>query len=154
MAMPNGKWLNKYDGLRAGDIEAFAAVLAHQHVIDAHEIIARFLKARSVLLVGAARKISLFRALQPTHVVFGALPAMRATIRRSFDFLDLVKEIAFVHSVSNLPHHETDPPPPLTQAGLTRLIRDTWYRRVFALRAQPDRMFALPSHNSRRYLKL
>ena len=117
--MQNRERLNKYNGLRAGDVEAFAAVLAHEHVIDAHEIIARFLEAHSVLLVCAACEILLLRALQPTHVVFGPLPAMRATISRSFDFLCFVKEIAFVHSVSNLPHHEgfatgaqiTDPSP-------------------------------------------
>jgi len=91
--------LKKDYRLRAGDVKALAAthVLAHQHVVDAHEIVARLLKAHPVLLVCAAREIAFLGALQPTHLVIGPLTAMRTTIGRSLNFLYFVKEIAFVH---------------------------------------------------------
>src|ERR1700687_642169 len=91
--------LKKDYRLRAGNIKALAAthVLAHQHVVDAHEVVARLLKAHSVLLVGAAREIAFLRALQPAHLVVGSLAAMRATIGSSLNFLYFVKEISLVH---------------------------------------------------------
>lgn len=91
--------LNENDRLRAGYFKALATadVLAHKHVIDAHEIITRLLIAHSILLVSAPRRSVLFSPLHPTHFVIRPLATMRTAVVGSFDFLHFIKEISFVH---------------------------------------------------------
>src|SRR5450432_307780 len=91
--------LNENDRLRAGNFEALATsyVLAHKHVIDAHEIVTGLLIAHPILLVSASRWPLLLSTLHPTHFVIRALAAMRTAVVGSFDFLHFIKEIFFVH---------------------------------------------------------
>jgi len=88
--------------LGAGDIEALAAtdIFAHQHVVDANEIVSRFLKAHSVLFAGAPGQITLLSAFEPANLVIGTLATVGAAVAGAFYFLYFVEEIAFIHIFS------------------------------------------------------
>ena len=80
--------LNKDYGLKARNLEAAAAadVFAHQHIVHAHHIIARFIKLGAVVLVHMTRRIFLFQALQPSNFIIIRLTAMRADVIGAFGF--------------------------------------------------------------------
>ena len=92
-------WLDKNYGLRSGDLESLPAthVTTREHVVDPHQVIAGFLKASAIHLVGAFRRGCFPGSLEPAYVVFGTFTAVRAAIRGLFNFLFFVKEISFVH---------------------------------------------------------
>src|SRR2546421_5115309 len=87
--------------LRVRYLEPFAAacVFADEHVVHAHEIVARFLEAGAILFARTARRLRLLCPAQPTHFIIGALAAVRTTKARAFRLWSLVKEISFIHSL-------------------------------------------------------
>ena len=92
--------LNEDYGLGAWYLKAAtaASVSARKHIVDSNEVIARLLKSSLVLFVCSTRQLRFSRSLQPPDVVFGAFAAVRATVRRLFNFFLFVKEIALVHN--------------------------------------------------------
>ena len=95
--------LDENDRLRAGDFEPFAAarVLAGEHVVDAHEIVARSFESEAVLFIGTARRRRFSSATQPTYVILRGLAAVRAGEGRALYLLPFVEEITFLHSDSD-----------------------------------------------------
>ena len=93
--------LNKNDGLRGRNLKTPSAphIFAHQLIVDANHIIARFFKAHTVGFVRVSRRVLFLDALEPAAVVVVALAAKRADKACCFRFLFLVKNIAFVHKV-------------------------------------------------------
>ena len=87
------------DRLRTGNFKAATAtsVPARQHIVNPDQIVSRLLKARPVLLVSSPRQLRPLCSLQPADVVFGSLPAVRATVRRLLCLFFFVEKIAFVH---------------------------------------------------------
>src|SRR6185369_602710 len=106
--------LNENNRLRTGNFKATATsnIPARQHIVDAYQVVARFLKTRLVLFVCAPRRLWLACALQPAHVVLGAFAAMRTTIRRLLYLFLFVKKITFIHDYCSL-YHESR----ITRAG-------------------------------------
>src|SRR5687768_5954917 len=90
--------LDKYYGLGTGDFESAATLLACQHVVNSDHVVARFLIAHTVLLVGATWGPGFLRSLQPADFVFHPFAAMRTTVCCLLGFLSLVEKILFVHN--------------------------------------------------------
>src|SRR5215213_984767 len=94
--MPTGS--DEDDGLEVGDVEALAAALAGDLVVDAHHVVARLGELRALRLVHAARRLVLLRATQPAHFVVGALAAVWAGVVGALGFGALVEEVSLVHA--------------------------------------------------------
>jgi hypothetical protein len=86
--------------LRTGNIKAAATAFTREHIVDAHHVVAGFLKPRAILFIGAARRLLFPGSLKPAHFIFRALATVRATEGRLFKLLLFVKEILFVHGLS------------------------------------------------------
>jgi hypothetical protein len=86
--------------LRTGNIKAAATAFTREHIVDAHHVVAGFLKPRAILFIGAARRLLFPGSLKPAHFIFSALATVRATEGRLFKLLLFVKEILFVHFVT------------------------------------------------------
>lgn len=95
LALPS----DEYDRLRTGNLKTPAAphILADQHIVDSHHVVARLLESRTILLIRATRQIRLLRSFQPAHLILLPFAAMGAAIRGLLRFLSLVKEVLFVH---------------------------------------------------------
>src|ERR1700741_925199 len=92
-------WLDKDDRLRARNFKAApaACISASQHIVDSHQVIARFFKTSAIVFVCTAWRLWFPRAFQPAHVILCALAAVRTTISRLLYFFFLVEKIAFIH---------------------------------------------------------
>ena len=91
--------LDEDDGLRARDLETLPTtdVSTGEHIVNAHQVVSRFLKTRTVLLVRAFWRLWLPGSLQPANIVFGPFAAVRTTVRGLLYFFLLVEEIPFIH---------------------------------------------------------
>jgi len=85
--------------LRRRDLEPLSAsyVLTHQLIIDAYHIIAGLFVLCPVVLIQLPGTLFLFGSFHPANVIVISLAAMRAGKTGGFDFLALVKDIAFMH---------------------------------------------------------
>ncbi len=86
------------DGLRIWNIEATAATRTREHVVNAHHVVARPGKPRTILFVSTAWHGTLLRSLQPAHVIVGAFAAVRTTKGGALRLLLLIEKVTFVHA--------------------------------------------------------
>ncbi len=96
--------LQEYHRLQTRDLKSLPAarILALDKIIPAQQIGPGFLVARPVSLVRLPPECPLLRALQPSDLVRGGLPAEQAgEIGRFQDFF-LVKKISLFHAVGIL----------------------------------------------------
>src|SRR5437763_1325951 len=93
------------DGLEVRDVEAATAahVLADEHIVHAHHVVAGLRELRLLLFVHAARRLMLPRAPQPAHLVVAALSAVRASVGGALRLRFLVEEISLVHNRYRVP---------------------------------------------------
>ena len=89
--------LDKHNRLRTRNFESAATLFARQHVVNSDHVVARFLIAHPIVLVGATRRRRLLSSFQPANFVFHPFAAIRTTVGCLLRFLSLVKKILFVH---------------------------------------------------------
>ena len=85
--------------MRARNFEPLPAahIPAHQLVVYAYHVIARFFETGTVMLVEISRPVLLLCPLHPANVVVVSLEAKRASKARFLDLLLFVKDIALMH---------------------------------------------------------
>jgi hypothetical protein len=78
------------------NLEALAARLTGEFVVDADEVIAQLGELRPVALVGVGRQAVFLRAAHPAELVVARAPAARAGVAAGALFGSLGEERAFV----------------------------------------------------------